>query len=314
MIEGSVLTYLLDRKLIDQFLVMCQSCQAVVCCRVSPIQKAQVTNLVRKKARAITLAIGDGANDVGMIQAAHIGVGISGREGRAAVLSSDFAMAQFRFLKRLLLVHGRWSYKRNSEVVLYAFYKNFAYCLANVYLNFVFAGFSSQPVYGSALIATYNVFWTSLPTMGFAILEQDVLANTVIAAPKLYGETMRSNRNKFFKALGRWLIEGIWHSIIAFALPLYALHAAEAHGKMVGMDETGVSVYTAVIILVNLKIAVRSSFPLRVTLMASDVSSVVEDSALDVRQCAFHLCYQHWTVVSFPPGVQLCLGMVSLSS
>lgn len=96
--------------------------------------------MVKQKAGAITLAIGDGANDVSMIQAAHIGVGISGREGRAAVLASDFAMCQFSFLARLLLVHGRWSYKRNSEVVLYAFYKNFAYCLANVYLNFAYAG------------------------------------------------------------------------------------------------------------------------------------------------------------------------------
>jgi len=257
-IEGGVLSYALKPYVQDQFLEICQKCQAVVCCRVSPIQKAQVTNLVRKKARAIALAIGDGANDVGMIQAAHIGVGISGREGRAAVLSSDFAMAQFRFLKRLLLVHGRWSHKRNSEVVLYAFYKNFAYCLANVYLNFFYAGFSSQPVYGSALIATYNVFWTSLPTIGFAILEQDVTATTVISAPKLYGETMRTNRRKFFKDLARWLIEGVWHSVVAFLLPLYALCNAAPNGKMIGIDEMGVAVYTAVIVLVNLKIALRT--------------------------------------------------------
>lgn len=84
--------------------------------------------------------IGDGANDVGMIQAAHIGVGISGREGRAAVLASDFAFAQFQYLARLLLVHGRWSYLRNSEVVAYAFYKNFAYCLPNI----LFAAASGQ--------------------------------------------------------------------------------------------------------------------------------------------------------------------------
>lgn len=99
-----------------------------------------MANLVKEKAGSITLAIGDGANDVSMIKAAHIGVGISGREGRAAVLASDFSMCQFSYLARLLLVHGRWSYKRNSEVVLYAFYKNFAYCLANVYFNFGCAG------------------------------------------------------------------------------------------------------------------------------------------------------------------------------
>eukprot|EP00210_Caulerpa_lentillifera_P009184 g8756.t1 len=257
-IDGGALTQLLKTKYQIRFLTLCQKCDAVVCCRVSPMQKAQVTNLVRKKGRAITLAIGDGANDVGMIQAAHIGVGISGREGRAAVLSSDFAIAQFAFIKRLLLVHGRWSYKRNAEVVWYAFYKNFAYCLANVYLNFFFAGFSSQPVYGSILIATFNVFWTSLPTISFAILEQDVLSKTVLVAPKLYRETMDSNRVVFFKHLGQWLLEGLWHSIVAFGVPLWALSVPVANGKLLGLDETGVAVYTSVILLVNLKIALRT--------------------------------------------------------
>ena len=78
-----------------------------------------------------------GANDVGMIQAAHIGVGITGREGRAAVLASDFAFAQFRFLARLLLLHGRWSYLRNAEIVQYAVYKNLVYCLCALYFGFV---------------------------------------------------------------------------------------------------------------------------------------------------------------------------------
>ena len=79
-----------------------------------------------------------------MIQAAHIGVGISGREGRAAVLASDFAFAQFQYLARLLLVHGRWSYLRNSEVVSYAFYKNFAYCLPNILFAAASGRFSKE--------------------------------------------------------------------------------------------------------------------------------------------------------------------------
>ncbi|GMH43083.1 hypothetical protein BSKO_11005 [Bryopsis sp. KO-2023] len=257
-IEGAALAIALQPEYQDLFLDLCKHCRAVVCCRVSPIQKAQVTNLVKQKAGAITLAIGDGANDVGMIQAAHIGVGISGREGRAAVLASDFSMCQFAFLKRLLLVHGRWSYKRNSEVVLYAFYKNFAYCLANVYLNFFWAGFSSQPIYGSALIATYNVFWTSLPTMAFAILEQDVKADTVMKAPELYMETMLESRKTFFLGLGRWLMEAVWHSVLTYVLPVFALSSAEANGKMIGLDAAGVAIYTAVIMTVNLKVVVRT--------------------------------------------------------
>jgi phospholipid-translocating ATPase/phospholipid-transporting ATPase len=96
----------------------------------------QVATLLKRKVGAVTLAIGDGANDVSMIQAAHIGVGISGREGRAAVQAADFAFGQFRFLVRLLLLHGRQSYLRCREVVLYAFYKNVAYVSCFVLYSF----------------------------------------------------------------------------------------------------------------------------------------------------------------------------------
>jgi magnesium-transporting ATPase (P-type) len=136
-IEGGALHDALAPRCRAALLALCSSARAVVFCRVSPIQKAQVVKLVRRGANAVTLGIGDGANDVGMIRAAHIGVGISGREGRAAVLSSDFALAQFRFLERLMLVHGRQAYHRNSQVVVYSFYKNWAYCLVFVFLQFV---------------------------------------------------------------------------------------------------------------------------------------------------------------------------------
>lgn len=94
--------------------------------RVSPLQKALVVKLVKRNLKAILLAIGDGANDVSMIQAAHVGVGISGVEGLQAARSADVAIGQFRYLRKLLLVHGAWSYQRISKVILYSFYKNIA--------------------------------------------------------------------------------------------------------------------------------------------------------------------------------------------
>lgn len=94
--------------------------------RVSPLQKALVVKLVKKNLQAILLAIGDGANDVSMIQAAHVGVGISGVEGLQAARSADVAIGQFRYLRKLLLVHGAWSYQRIAKVILYSFYKNIA--------------------------------------------------------------------------------------------------------------------------------------------------------------------------------------------
>jgi phospholipid-transporting ATPase len=118
------LTYALEKDLEKNFLDLAVMCKAVICCRVSPLQKALVVKLVKRHLKAILLAIGDGANDVSMIQAAHIGVGISGMEGLQAARSADVAIGQFRYLRKLLLVHGAWSYQRVSKVILYSFYKN----------------------------------------------------------------------------------------------------------------------------------------------------------------------------------------------
>jgi len=123
-VDGRTLTFALDHSLRRDFLDLCASCQSVICCRVSPIQKAEMVELVQESTGAISLAIGDGANDVAMIQKADVGVGISGNEGLQAANSSDFAIAQFRYLARLLFVHGAWNYTRISKVILYCFYKN----------------------------------------------------------------------------------------------------------------------------------------------------------------------------------------------
>jgi phospholipid-transporting ATPase len=123
-IDGKSLSYALEKDLERNFLDLACMCKAVICCRVSPLQKALVVKLVKRHKKAILLAIGDGANDVSMIQAAHIGVGISGMEGLQAARSADVAIAQFRFLRKLLLVHGAWSYQRVSKTILYSFYKN----------------------------------------------------------------------------------------------------------------------------------------------------------------------------------------------
>jgi phospholipid-translocating ATPase len=122
-IDGDSLKLVLDESNKRKFLLLCKQCRAVLCCRVSPSQKAAVVNMVKSGLDCLTLAIGDGANDVAMIQEAHVGVGIAGVEGRAAVMSSDYAIGQFRFLTRLVLVHGRWSYRRLAETIANFFYK-----------------------------------------------------------------------------------------------------------------------------------------------------------------------------------------------
>ena len=122
-IDGETLKLVLDDKLRQKFLLLCKECRSVLCCRVSPAQKAAVVQMVKHGLDVMTLSIGDGANDVAMIQEAHVGVGIAGEEGRQAVMSSDYAIGQFRFLTRLVLVHGRWSYRRMAETIANFFYK-----------------------------------------------------------------------------------------------------------------------------------------------------------------------------------------------
>ena len=122
-IDGETLKLVLHNDLRQRFLLLCKQCKSVLCCRVSPAQKAAVVQLVKTGLDVMALSIGDGANDVAMIQEADVGVGIAGEEGRQAVMSSDYAIGQFRFLQRLVLVHGRWSYRRLAETMANFFYK-----------------------------------------------------------------------------------------------------------------------------------------------------------------------------------------------
>uniref|UniRef100_A0A672SN62 Phospholipid-transporting ATPase n=1 Tax=Sinocyclocheilus grahami TaxID=75366 RepID=A0A672SN62_SINGR len=169
-INGHSLAHALEADL-EQILVdVACLCKTVICCRVTPLQKALVVELIKRHKRAVTLAIGDGANDVSMINTAHIGVGISGQEGMQAVLASDYSFAQFRYLQRLLLVHGRWSYHRMCNFLCYFFYKNFAFTLVHFWYGFL-CGFSAQIGLDTNYWTAVNHFfiWGSLAVY-FAIL------------------------------------------------------------------------------------------------------------------------------------------------
>lgn len=143
----------------DLLLELATRCKAVVCCRTSPLQKALIVRLVKDGLGSMCLAIGDGANDVSMIQAADIGVGVAGEEGLQAVNSSDYAMGQFRFLKRLLLVHGHWSYFRNSNMIVNFFYKEIIGIGVLFWFQF-YCAYSATTVYEYTYLLFWNVFWT----------------------------------------------------------------------------------------------------------------------------------------------------------
>uniref|UniRef100_A0AAG5D0R0 Phospholipid-transporting ATPase n=1 Tax=Anopheles atroparvus TaxID=41427 RepID=A0AAG5D0R0_ANOAO len=216
-INGHSLVHCLTSELESKFLEIASHCKAVICCRVTPLQKAMVVELIKRAKNAVTLAIGDGANDVSMIKAAHIGVGISGQEGMQAVLASDYSIAQFKFLERLLLVHGRWSYYRMCKFLRYFFYKNFAFTLCHFWYAF-FCGFSAQTVFDPMFISVYNLFYTSLPVLALGIFEQDVSDKSSVDYPKLYAPGMTNalfNTTEFIRSV----LHGIFSSLILFLIP-----------------------------------------------------------------------------------------------
>ncbi|KAJ8752370.1 hypothetical protein K2173_004006 [Erythroxylum novogranatense] len=174
-IDGNSLTYALEDDVKDIFLDLAIGCASVIFCRSSPKKKALVTRMVKLKTGNTTLAIGDGANDVGMFQEADIGIGISGVEGMQAVMSSDIAIAQFQFLERLLLVHGHWCYRRISCMICYFFYKNITFGFTLFFYE-AYASLSGQAAYNDWFLSLYNVFFTTLPVIALGVLDQDVSA------------------------------------------------------------------------------------------------------------------------------------------
>ena len=201
-VNGHSLVHALTPELELLFLSVAENCGSVICCRVTPLQKAMVVELVKKYKKAVTLSIGDGANDVSMIKTAHIGIGISGQEGMQAVLASDYSISQFRFLERLLLVHGRWSYYRMCKFLRYFFYKNFAFTLCHLWYAF-FCGFSATTLFEDRFIAVYNLFYTSQPVLALGIFDQDVNDKLSVKFPKLYTPGLTSslfNKQEFFRS------------------------------------------------------------------------------------------------------------------
>ncbi|XP_065059907.1 phospholipid-transporting ATPase ID-like isoform X2 [Rhopilema esculentum] len=259
-INGNSLVFALDKSLEMQFLELAKCCKAVICCRVTPLQKAMVVDLVKRHVKATTLAIGDGANDVSMIQAAHIGVGISGQEGMQAVLASDFSIAQFRFLEKLLLVHGRWSYLRMSKFLNYFFYKNFAFTLCQFWFN-LFVGFSAQTLYDAWFISFYNVCFTSCPVLALGLFDKDVDEKLCLDNPKLYvpgQENILFNKKSFTLKL----LHGIVTSALLYFIPYGVFHRATApDGIDLGDTEFfSTTVACCLVVIVNLQISLDTQY------------------------------------------------------
>uniref|UniRef100_A0A7M4EPR6 Phospholipid-transporting ATPase n=1 Tax=Crocodylus porosus TaxID=8502 RepID=A0A7M4EPR6_CROPO len=228
-IDGKTLKYALTFGVRQYFLDLALSCKAVICCRVSPLQKSEVVEMVKKQVKVVTLAIGDGANDVSMIQTAHVGVGISGNEGLQAANSSDYSIAQFKYLKNLLLVHGAWNYNRIAKCILYCFYKNIVLYIIEIWFAFV-NGFSGQILFERWCIGLYNVMFTAMPPLTLGIFERSCQKENMLKYPELY----KTSQNALdFNTKVFWLhcLNGLFHSFILFWFPLKALQDGTVFGN-----------------------------------------------------------------------------------
>ncbi|XP_046878953.1 probable phospholipid-transporting ATPase IA isoform X3 [Hypomesus transpacificus] len=258
-IDGKTLKYALTFGARQYFLDLALSCKAVICCRVSPLQKSEVVEMVKKQVKVITLAIGDGANDVGMIQTAHVGVGISGNEGLQAANSSDYSIAQFKYLKNLLLVHGAWNYNRVAKCILYCFYKNIVLYIIEIWFAFV-NGFSGQILFERWCIGLYNVIFTALPPLTLGIFERSCRKENMLKYPELY-KTSQNAMGFNTKVFWAHCLNGLFHSVILFWVPLRAFQ----HDTVFGNGKTpdylllGNMVYTFVVITVCLKAGLETS-------------------------------------------------------
>ncbi|KAM9470559.1 phospholipid-transporting ATPase IA isoform 1-T1 [Clarias gariepinus] len=258
-IDGKTLKYAFTFGVRQYFLDLALSCKAVICCRVSPLQKSEVVEMVKKQVKVITLAIGDGANDVGMIQSAHVGVGISGNEGLQAANSSDYSIAQFKYLKNLLLVHGAWNYNRVAKCILYCFYKNIVLYIIEIWFAFV-NGFSGQILFERWCIGLYNVIFTALPPLTLGIFERSCRKENMLKYPELY-KTSQNAQGFNTKVFWAHCLNGLFHSVILFWFPLKAFQ----HDTVFGNGKTpdylllGNMVYTFVVITVCLKAGLETS-------------------------------------------------------
>lgn len=251
-IDGATLkTFESNPVLMGAFVDLCTKTDVVICCRASPSQKALMVSSIKETDKnMVTLAVGDGANDIAMIQSADIGVGIAGKEGLQASRSSDYSIGQFRFLLKLLLVHGRYNYSRTCKFVLSTFYKEaMFYATQMIYQRWTM--FSGTSLYEPWSLSMFNTLFTSLPVLCIGMFQKDLKASTLLAVPELYTYGRLSQGfgpGVFF----RWLTLSACSSVLITFLNL------ELFGKNVLVDNSiypmGFINFTAAVFIINIKI------------------------------------------------------------
>ncbi|CZR57136.1 related to P-type ATPase [Phialocephala subalpina] len=227
---------------------------SVICCRASPSQKASLVKKIRTKVnKSLTLAIGDGANDIAMIQEAHVGIGISGKEGLQAARISDYSIAQFRFLQRLLLVHGRWNYVRTGKYILATFWKELMFYLIQA-LYQKWNGYTGTSLFESTSLTVFNTLFTSLPVIFLGVFEQDLNAATLLAVPELYTMGQR-NQGFNIKKYVAWMFMAVSESMVIY-FTMFGLFGEALFTRDDNLLSMGTLAFTAAVVFINTKLLI----------------------------------------------------------
>ena len=241
-----------DEEQCHQLLVIGRHCRSVIACRLTPLQKRELVALVKndKKARpaATTLSIGDGANDVSMILEANVGVGIFGKEGRQAANNADFAIGEFKFLRRLLLVHGRWNYVRQSTVFLYCMHKNMVITMTLFWYSY-FSAVSGCSMYESWIYSGFN-FILGLPIIFFGIMDKDISAEFACSHPQVYS-TGRTNALLNVPSILQWIVNAMLYTVVVCLIYYYCIYVSFYD---TGLYVAGTSIMVGLILSLQYKV------------------------------------------------------------
>ncbi|KAJ4310264.1 putative aminophospholipid-translocase [Neodidymelliopsis sp. IMI 364377] len=229
LIDGESLALMLTHYR-TEFISIAVQLPTVVACRCSPTQKADVARLIRSYTKKRVCCIGDGGNDVSMIQAADVGVGIVGKEGKQASLAADFSIEQFCYLVKLLVWHGRNSYKRSAKLSQFVIHRGLIISICQTVYSIATA-FEPNALYRDWLLVGYSTVYTMMPVFSL-VLDRDVDESVANLYPELYAE-LKTGRSLSYKSFFIWVAVSIYQGSMIQGLSQL----------LVGVDGTGTAVF-----------------------------------------------------------------------
>ncbi|CCW61801.1 unnamed protein product, partial [Phytomonas sp. EM1] len=242
------------RHCYQEFLFISQRADSAICCRLTPLQKATIVRMFQKETGMTALAIGDGVNDVSMLQEGRVGVGIIGLEGVHAALEADYAIPRFKHLRRLCAIHGRYSLVRNSRCILMSYYKNITLAVLQIIFA-CYTGFSGMSLFDGWLLVFYNIALTALPPLFLGIFEKDLPESILMTRPVLYA-SLAQGQYFSFRIMAIWVAEALVLALVIFYTAYPVLHTAIGGHKIIITGSIGSTmIYIGLVFAVLLRFA-----------------------------------------------------------